>query len=725
MKKRLLAVLLAVSMLAAMLVIPAGATNTSDYTDVAESDWFYEAVDFVTTRDYFRGMSPTTFEPQTTMTRAMFATVIGRVEGLHGSDEEVAKQYPDGPFTDVPDDAWYRGYVNWCYDKGITRGTSATTFTPDKEITREEMASMMMRYVRWHEAEYGVSHVIVEEPYTYSDGDQVGADHVEDVADCYNCGLLQGYPDGTFGPKRTATRAEVAQVIARLAWMLKDMLYDAMSAGVADLNAHLSDSAVTTATDAAEKYGVPVTIDEVQIGANQKKEPIEVTTSASVALTDEAVKNVAVTAVYYAYKVMQMATDQQPAFTVDEVEEDIRTVLGELGVDIDSAGSARELAQMVYDRLKAEVKEQSSEVWAEFRVGATEENVYLFDSVSITGKDDAELFTIYTNNGAGTTIDGGKKAALKALAKDLAKQYHASLQENTERTSKVDLEAKLGIHFATPLAPRTTGSNPEYVLVMKLSLDSAGYLEYQYAGGVDNYYVMVPAAKAEGVIRDIAEVFAAEANNQLRDKLQEEFLNDNVAAATLQALQEEATPEYLAELFAAHGIDLYQELADRGIEVTESDEMTNYIFAVVADYMNEQAGMESQNFADQEVPDVIDRLKTMSLSRLANLATSDVVTDKLNGRGSAYLKRLARAMDLIPGSATVSIDGHVITAADLEGIQAAAATGDAVATVQAIESAVHNTVGDITLGQFLEGLKVEGTVRGYSYSFMFYLENAD
>ena len=103
------------------------------------------------------------------MTRGMFVTALGRLAGIDQAD------YKTGKFTDVKADAYYAPYVNWAAEKGIVNGTSATTFSPDTNITREQMAVIMA-----------------------------------------------GKGGNRFDPKGTATRAEVATVLRRFVEIVID-----------------------------------------------------------------------------------------------------------------------------------------------------------------------------------------------------------------------------------------------------------------------------------------------------------------------------------------------------------------------------------------------------------------------------------------------------------------------------------------------------------------------
>ena len=112
------------------------------FTDVHETDWFYNDVLFVYEEGLFAGTSDTTFSPNAAMTRAMLVTVLYRLEG------EPAVSGRSG-FSDVTFNSYYEDAVTWAADNGIVNGTSITTFSPNANVTREQMAAILYRYAQY------------------------------------------------------------------------------------------------------------------------------------------------------------------------------------------------------------------------------------------------------------------------------------------------------------------------------------------------------------------------------------------------------------------------------------------------------------------------------------------------------------------------------------------------------------------------------------------------
>ena len=182
--------------------VPPAEEAGGDFTDMKDH-WAEEYVDFVVERGLFNGVSDTEFSPDTSMTRSMFVTAIGRLAGVSASDGVTR-------FEDVAADSWYAPYVAWAAENGVVTGTSETTFDPDRAITRQEMAALLSRYAEFAEIE-----LTEGEAVTFTDSDEISGYAKEAVAVMASAGLIEGMGDGTFAPKETATRAEVATLLAR------------------------------------------------------------------------------------------------------------------------------------------------------------------------------------------------------------------------------------------------------------------------------------------------------------------------------------------------------------------------------------------------------------------------------------------------------------------------------------------------------------------------------
>ena len=149
------------------------------------------------------GVNDTEFEPDTNVTRAMFATVLYRVAGEPGTDADIT-------FTDVPADSYYRKAVAWAQSNGIIEGYDDATFAPDDNITREQMAALMMRY-----AAYAGWKTDAGAELDFTDSAEISDYAKAAISWVCAAGIMDGYDDNTIRPAAFATRAQTAAVIDR------------------------------------------------------------------------------------------------------------------------------------------------------------------------------------------------------------------------------------------------------------------------------------------------------------------------------------------------------------------------------------------------------------------------------------------------------------------------------------------------------------------------------
>ncbi len=212
MKDRLISALLALLMLLA--AIPT--VQAAEFEDTA-SHWAKEYIDAAVSLDLFNGVSETQFDPEGTMTRGMFITVLGRLEGIDldfwASDD--APQF----FDDVPPTQYYAPYISWAVCNGIADGMSPSTFQPDTPITREQMAKLIAFYIQRMRHELTAPQD-VEIPDTFADAGRISTWARESVDVLRQMGILNGLPDENGGvsflPAKSSTRAECAAVFCRI-----------------------------------------------------------------------------------------------------------------------------------------------------------------------------------------------------------------------------------------------------------------------------------------------------------------------------------------------------------------------------------------------------------------------------------------------------------------------------------------------------------------------------
>lgn len=188
--------------------IPAAPAAGKEFEDVKSGSWYESAVDTATGYGLFNGTSETKFSPDDGMTRGMLATVLYNLSGKpeYGTDA--------GAFNDVETGKWYEDPVDWAYKVGVTSGTSETEFSPNQDITREQLVTMLYRYAEKIGAASSNRNAITGFP----DGNNV-AGYAKDamqwaVAEGFISGRAQGGKN-YIAPQGTASRAEVAAVLTR------------------------------------------------------------------------------------------------------------------------------------------------------------------------------------------------------------------------------------------------------------------------------------------------------------------------------------------------------------------------------------------------------------------------------------------------------------------------------------------------------------------------------
>ena len=171
------------------------------YTDVQADDWFYDAVAFASKSGLMTGTSATTFEPNTSFSRAMLVSVLHRLEGSPAMEGSV--------FSDVNDGDWYAEAVNWAAANGIVNGMDDGSFQPNAAITREQMAAILCNYAQYK----GIPTESSGDLSGYSDADQVSAWAESAVIWAVDMGLIHGMSTDTLVPQGLTTRAQAATVL--------------------------------------------------------------------------------------------------------------------------------------------------------------------------------------------------------------------------------------------------------------------------------------------------------------------------------------------------------------------------------------------------------------------------------------------------------------------------------------------------------------------------------
>lgn len=173
------------------------------FSDVPEDKWYTDAVDYVLKDNLMHGNSGYLFDPDGTLTRAMFAQILYNMEAdIPGA--------ADAGFVDVPKTAWYCGAVNWAASVGIVNGVGGGYFNPEGTVSREHLAVMLYNYAKYKG--YDTSHAA--DLGRFRDGGSVSPWAREAMSWMAGEKMITGYDLYTLLPREPATRAQIAKILA-------------------------------------------------------------------------------------------------------------------------------------------------------------------------------------------------------------------------------------------------------------------------------------------------------------------------------------------------------------------------------------------------------------------------------------------------------------------------------------------------------------------------------
>ena len=171
------------------------------FDDVNVGDWFQAAVEYVYRNGIMTGTSATTFEPGTTLSRAMVAQILYNLEGQPTVTEATT-------FTDSGTH-WAAKAIAWAQKTGVVSGYEDNTFRPNKAVTREELAQMLYNYAKYKDYDLTASGDLTAFP----DGEEVSSWAETAMAWANGNELINGHDDGTLEPSGDSTRAQAASIL--------------------------------------------------------------------------------------------------------------------------------------------------------------------------------------------------------------------------------------------------------------------------------------------------------------------------------------------------------------------------------------------------------------------------------------------------------------------------------------------------------------------------------
>lgn len=173
-----------------------------DFMDIIDH-WAKDSINAVVSCGLLNGVSDTEFAPDEKTSRAMVVTVLHRYDGTQKAEF--------GKFTDVPADTWYSAAVSWAAANGIVRGTTETTFAPNDNVTREQLATILYQYAQYK----NIANDTKGDLNNFGDNAKISGYAVDAMKWAVGNGIVTGKDGSRIDPQGVATRAEIAVMLQR------------------------------------------------------------------------------------------------------------------------------------------------------------------------------------------------------------------------------------------------------------------------------------------------------------------------------------------------------------------------------------------------------------------------------------------------------------------------------------------------------------------------------
>lgn len=177
-----------------------------EYPDVSENAWYASDALKATDLGLLKGTDKG-FEADTNLTRAMFVTILGRLQQMLDGDVIIDG---DTSFDDLPADSWYSASARWAADAGIVKGIDGS-FVGEQDIQRQQLVTMLFRFAEAN----GLDVSARADLSGYPDGSSVQSYAKDAMSWAIGAGIVSGFTDGSLSPAGTATRAQTAAILNR------------------------------------------------------------------------------------------------------------------------------------------------------------------------------------------------------------------------------------------------------------------------------------------------------------------------------------------------------------------------------------------------------------------------------------------------------------------------------------------------------------------------------
>ena len=175
---------------------------SKEYTDVNANAWYKDAVRFAMANNLMNGVSNDRFSPNGSMTRAMFVTVLARLDGADVDNSAASV------FKDVPSGRWYTGAIAWATKSGLLYGVGNGKFDPNGILTREQTATLLFRYASREKLDVAARADLTG----YKDYNKIGSYAMDAMSWANAMGIIKGVSATKLDPRGNCTRAQVAEM---------------------------------------------------------------------------------------------------------------------------------------------------------------------------------------------------------------------------------------------------------------------------------------------------------------------------------------------------------------------------------------------------------------------------------------------------------------------------------------------------------------------------------
>ena len=174
------------------------------YIDVVDTDWFYNAVRFVTEHELMEGTGANRFSPNVVLTRAMIVTILYRLEGKPAVSGDI-------PFSDVKAGEWYSDAILWASRNSIVLGYGNGLYGPEDPVTREQAVVILHRYAQFK----GLDVSAADDLAMFVDRGKISAWALDAMKWAVAVGIIEGRSSNKIAPEGSSTRAEIAMIFKR------------------------------------------------------------------------------------------------------------------------------------------------------------------------------------------------------------------------------------------------------------------------------------------------------------------------------------------------------------------------------------------------------------------------------------------------------------------------------------------------------------------------------